>query len=84
MSNELGMAMQQAILALKARGWSHRRIAREMGIHRETVGRHLAPAEKPAINPTAESGLCLEFFADEFRACRLAAITFKGLAQHTL
>ncbi len=46
MSNELGMAMQQAILALKARGWSHRRIAREMGIHRETVGRYLSLAEK--------------------------------------
>lgn len=84
MSNELGMAMQQAILALKARCWSHRRIAREMGIHRETVGRYLSLAAKPTINPPAESGLCLEFFADEFRACRLAAITFNGLAQHTL
>ena len=55
MSNELGMAMQQAILALKARGWSHRRIAREMGIHRETVGRYLSLAAKPANNPPAGS-----------------------------
>ncbi len=35
MSNELEIAMQQAILTLKARGWSHRRIEREMGIHLE-------------------------------------------------
>ncbi|NNM85166.1 MAG: hypothetical protein HKL96_05340 [Phycisphaerales bacterium] len=51
MSNELGMAMKQAILALKPRGWSHRRIGRELGIHRETVGRCVALAAKPASNP---------------------------------
>ena len=56
MFNELGMAMQQAILVLKARGWSHRRIAREIGIHRETVGRYLSLAAKPASNPPAGSG----------------------------
>ena len=59
MSNELGMAMRQAILALKARSWSHRRIAREMGIHRETVGRYLSLAAKPATNPPAESEACV-------------------------
>ncbi|MGC8561539.1 MAG: hypothetical protein ACP5O1_12830, partial [Phycisphaerae bacterium] len=55
MSNELGMAMKQAILALKARGWSHRRIGRELGIHRETVGRCVALAAKPASNPPVGS-----------------------------
>ena len=49
------MAHQKAIEALAARGWSYRRIARELGIHRETVARYVRPAEpKPAI-PTAGS-----------------------------
>lgn len=56
MSNELGMAMKQAILALKARGWSHRRIGRELSIHRETVGRCVALAAKLASNSPAGSG----------------------------
>jgi transposase len=35
------MAEVQAILALARGGWSHRHIARQLGVHRETVGRHL-------------------------------------------
>jgi transposase len=45
--------MVNAILTLKQRGWSQRRIARELGIDRETVARyvHLHQAEpKPATN----------------------------------
>lgn len=34
------MADISSIEALLARGWSHRKIARELGLHRETVGRH--------------------------------------------
>ena len=41
MANQLGMAEQQAIIALARNGWSRRRIARELGVHRETVGRYL-------------------------------------------
>jgi transposase len=41
MANQLKMAEVQAILALWAKGWSRRRIARELGMDRETVGRHL-------------------------------------------
>ncbi|MFQ5601354.1 MAG: IS21 family transposase [Candidatus Krumholzibacteriia bacterium] len=59
--NQLKVGYQKAIQALAARGWSYRRIARELGIHRETVARYvrLATAEpavssKPAI-PTAGS-----------------------------
>jgi transposase len=48
------MAYQKAIEALAARGWSHRRIARELGIHRETVARYVRLGSKPAI-PTAGS-----------------------------
>ena len=55
MSNHLEVAMIQAVTTLYARGWSRRRIARELGIHRETVSRHLALAAKPARNPPAGS-----------------------------
>ena len=41
MANLLGMAEQQAIIALARNGWSQRRIARELGVHRETVGRYV-------------------------------------------
>jgi hypothetical protein len=51
MANLLKMADVQSILTLHARGWSRRRIARELQIDRETVGKHLALAAahpKPA------------------------------------
>jgi transposase len=41
MSNLLKVAMIETILSLHGRGWSQRRIARELGIDRETVARHL-------------------------------------------
>jgi len=40
MGNYLQMASQQQIKALLDLGWSHRRIARELGVHRETVSRY--------------------------------------------
>ena len=39
--NLLKVNEQQTILTLSAHGWSQRRIARELGLHRETVGRYL-------------------------------------------
>ena len=70
MANQLGMAMRHSILVLRDRGWSHRRIARELGIHRETVSRYLGlsqgepapahpppePGSKPAISITGSAG----------------------------
>ena len=66
--NQLNVSLQHTITTLAAQGWSHRRIARELDIHRETVGRHLRlagskpakvltgsetdPAAKPAISLT--------------------------------
>jgi transposase len=54
MANQLKMAMIHAIITLLERGWSYRRIARELGIHRETVARHdrlrRERAAKPAIS----------------------------------
>ena len=53
--NQLNVSLQHSIATLAAKGWSARKIAREVGIHRETVSRYLRPAEpdsKPAIPPT--------------------------------
>ena len=49
MSNVLKVSLQEPICTLDGRGWSRRRIARELGIDRETVGRYLLLA-KPAIS----------------------------------
>ena len=51
MSNVLKVSLQTTIYNLAERGWSQRRIARELGINRETVGRYLRLADaKPAIS----------------------------------
>lgn len=53
--NILNVSIQHSILTLAANGWSRRRIARELGINRETVSRHLRLAQsKPAIPLTGE------------------------------
>jgi transposase len=59
MANQLKMATVQFILSLHAQGWSGRRIARELGVDRETVSRYVAgskPANAP-INWSGESAL---------------------------
>jgi len=49
--NILNVSLQHSILSLAAHGWSHRRIARELDLNRETVGRYLRLARsKPAIS----------------------------------
>ncbi|MHC4066959.1 MAG: IS21 family transposase [Planctomycetota bacterium] len=57
MANQLKMAKVKAILGLREQGWSCRRIARELGVHRETVRRYVRLARdgpKPA-NPLTGS-----------------------------
>ncbi len=54
MANQLKMAQREAIKALRACGWSYRRIARELDVHRETVARYAPPpaeGSKPAKVP---------------------------------
>jgi hypothetical protein len=63
MSNLLKVAMIETILSLRQRGWSKRRIARELGVDRGTIARYLrqAPqAPKPAIAPTGSPGIRAE------------------------
>jgi transposase len=61
--NQLAVSLQHSIATLADRGWSARKIARELGIHRETVGRYvrLGSDPKPANPPTgSESGADLK------------------------
>lgn len=53
---QLKVNQQQSIIALYERGWSGRRIARELGLDRGTVGKYLAGKSKPATNPQTGSG----------------------------
>lgn len=49
--NNLNVSLQQSISRLAASGWSNRRIARELRLNRETVGKYLRlERSKPAIS----------------------------------
>jgi transposase len=56
MANLLKMAVRETIHTLHRRGWSQRRIADELGIHRETVARHLRQADSPSRPANAPPG----------------------------
>lgn len=66
MANQLKMALQHSIITLVRQGWSFRRVARTLGVHRETVARYVrldaeAEAEpgraKPAISITGSDAM---------------------------
>src|SRR5829696_8374518 len=55
MANVLNVALIESIRSLFAQGWSRRRIARELGVDRETVGKYVSERSceaKPANLPT--------------------------------
>jgi transposase len=55
--NELKVSLQHSIATLAAKGWSGRKIARELGVDRQTVRRYrVQPDSKPAIPPTGSAG----------------------------
>lgn len=58
MANRLNVAKVHSIQVLHERGWSDRRIARELGIHRETVARYvrLGQAQRPPEEAPDGSG----------------------------
>ena len=53
--NRLKMAQSQAVIGLRQEGWTHRRIARKLGVDRETVSHYgkiqNATTSNPAISP---------------------------------
>jgi IS30 family transposase len=50
--NQLDVSLQHSIATLAAKGWSARKVARELGVNRETVSRYLRlETSKPAIPP---------------------------------
>ena len=56
MANRIKVAIASSIIVLRQQGWSFRRIAATLGIHRETVARYVRRHEvesKPATNPPA-------------------------------
>ena len=62
MANQLEVTVINAIIGLKKRGWSHRRIARELAIDRETVARYVrlwaeGHLPNPAISTPGSDGL---------------------------
>lgn len=56
MANRIKMAIETAIYVLRNRGWSKRKIARELGLHRDTVRRYLKLAEKDSKCTTPTAG----------------------------
>jgi transposase len=57
MANHIKVATAQSILTLRQQGWSYRRIARTLGIHRETAARYvrLARAKPAKVSPGPET-----------------------------
>ena len=51
--NQLNVSIQQSIVALGARGWSQRRIARELQLDRATVARYAKPADSKSASKLA-------------------------------
>lgn len=53
--NRLAVSLQQSIITLHERGWSARRIARELGLHRETVGREVKRSKPAKVTTGSET-----------------------------
>lgn len=54
--NRIQVSFQQSIITLAERGWSKRRIARELRVDRATVTRQLTTGSNTATNPAHGSG----------------------------
>jgi len=85
--NRLAVSLQQSIHTLHERRWSARRIARELGLHRDTVRRELKRAKldevgagtgevdsKPAKVATGSRSLC------EAHRAKIEAALAQGLS----
>ena len=72
MANRLKMAIIETIITLRRRGWSKRRIARELGLDRATVTRHMRTAASTSNAAIAPPG------SDDVEAGSNAAIAPPG------
>ena len=68
MANRLKMAKVHAIQVLRSRGWSQRRIARELGVHRDTVARHVRQDAKAAGPDPPKQAISIPGSAEPDRA----------------
>ena len=68
MANQLKMAFIDTLLHLHAQGWSRRRIARELGIDRSAVARHLRAAAAAA--PSRADGDAVQIVSAESKPAR--------------
>src|SRR5215470_9825783 len=75
MANRLKVAMIETILRLHQRGWSNRRIARELGIDRGTVARQIRTFK---ASPNAATVL---IGSEPIRADANAAISLTGFLE---
>ena len=56
MANRLKMALIETIQSLHQRGWSQRRVARELKVDREAVAKHLRDGHQPSKPANAPLG----------------------------
>ncbi len=56
MANILKVSIQETIRSLAARGWTHRWIARALGLNRRTVARYAVPAGSVPKSPPGSEG----------------------------
>ncbi len=57
MANQLKVAKVLSIKTLHEQGWSQRRIARELGVSRDSVAKYLRQQSKPAKAPIGSGSL---------------------------
>lgn len=92
MANILEVSMQNSIITLHEKGWSNRRISRELGVHRRTVSRYinreLALSSKCTISITGseclESSKCTNSIIGSLRGRRSECEAYRDAIQKGL
>ena len=76
------MEIQQSIITLFNRGWSERRIARELGIHRQTVKRYISGSKCTNVHTgkTNSRSHC-EAYREHIKEWRESALSIERIHQ---